>query len=64
MNLIVMFSFPDINECLVHGTECPQLCNNVKGSFKCECAPEFRDDKGQGKDCKPEGMSRVCELTY
>ncbi|XP_052813290.1 low-density lipoprotein receptor-related protein 2-like isoform X2 [Mya arenaria] len=49
----------DIDECSLHGNFCPQLCNNVKGSFKCECAPHFHDDKGQGKDCKPDDISRT-----
>ena len=40
------------------GNFCPQLCNNVKGSFKCLCADGFKDDKGQGTECKSEGISK------
>lgn len=44
-----------MDECSTYGNGCPQLCSNVKGSFKCQCASGFKDSKGQGHDCKPEG---------
>ena len=47
----------DLDECSRWGNYCPQLCNNVKGSFKCQCADGFKDDKGQGRECKSEGTS-------
>ena len=58
------YYFTDIDECSIYGNGCPQLCNNVKGSFKCQCAPGFTDVKGQGHDCKPKGRYKNLICLY
>ncbi|XP_022104410.1 low-density lipoprotein receptor-related protein 2-like isoform X2 [Acanthaster planci] len=43
----------DINEC--QSNPCPQLCNNIKGSYQCQCAPGYFDKGTRGMDCKADG---------
>lgn len=31
------FSFPDINECVTENGGCGQICENVEGSYYCDC---------------------------
>ena len=54
MNLFL--SAIDTDECSVWGNKCPQMCRNVKGSYKCLCSDGFRDTKGRGTNCKASGM--------
>lgn len=49
----------DVDECSIWGNQCPQICRNVKGSYKCKCNDGFSDVKGKGTKCKAEGNSKV-----
>ncbi|XP_064646226.1 low-density lipoprotein receptor-related protein 2-like [Lineus longissimus] len=42
----------DVDECAKWGNNCPQLCHNLKGTWKCQCAPGFSGQRG--KFCKPD----------
>jgi hypothetical protein len=42
----------DINECLSFDSHCPQICNNQKGSFKCSCAENYVNSRGDGSICE------------
>ena len=47
----------DIDECASWGHNCPQLCNNVKGSRKCLCRDDFTDtSSGRGEQCRAGGQ--------
>lgn len=46
-----------MDECVTWGNQCPHMCHNVKGSFKCMCYAGFSDVKGKGTVCKAEGMT-------
>ena len=42
----------DVDECASWGNGCPQECQNVKGSFKCQCHKGFFDTDNKGLECK------------
>ena len=42
----------DVDECASWGNGCPQKCQNVKGSFKCQCHKGFFDTDNKGLECK------------
>jgi hypothetical protein len=42
----------DIDECLNYDSHCPQKCVNEKGSYKCECAENYIDTRGDGSVCE------------
>lgn len=47
-------SCEDLDECASWGNKCPQICLNVKGSFKCQCDTDkgFFDTSTKGMECK------------
>ena len=54
-----MFMLSDVDECRAWGHKCPQLCQNVKGSHKCQCAEGFADlTSGRGTLCKASGRQQ------
>ncbi|XP_078716677.1 prolow-density lipoprotein receptor-related protein 1-like isoform X3 [Lampetra fluviatilis] len=46
----------DVNECAQFGV-CTQLCNNTKGSYKCNCSKNYI--KGLHHSCKAEGSEQM-----
>lgn len=40
-NIFLFFFYPDIDECSVDLSPCHQLCNNIIGSFRCDCVKGF-----------------------
>ena len=47
-----LYGFSDIDECKgIHSCHVNAICTNTKGSFVCECQPEFN---GNGQNCKGE----------
>ncbi|XP_052825867.1 low-density lipoprotein receptor-related protein 8, partial [Octopus bimaculoides] len=42
----------DINECELSNNKCPQLCDNIKGSYKCLCHEGFQDPLLPTPKCK------------
>ncbi|XP_036361355.1 low-density lipoprotein receptor-related protein 8-like [Octopus sinensis] len=42
----------DVNECELSNNKCPQLCNNIKGSYKCLCHEGFQDPLLPTPKCK------------
>ena len=42
----------DIDECLSFDSHCPQLCSNLKGSYKCECSENYINSRGDGSICE------------
>lgn len=42
----------DIDECAQWGNNCPQICNNVKGSYKCSCMTGFIESSYPFPRCK------------
>ncbi|XP_071103874.1 low-density lipoprotein receptor-related protein 2-like [Haliotis cracherodii] len=49
----------DINECAGWGNSCPQLCQNIKGTHKCQCADGFVDTNRKGTLCKSKERNAV-----
>ncbi|ESO82185.1 hypothetical protein LOTGIDRAFT_170222, partial [Lottia gigantea] len=52
-------SCEDINECDRWGNNCPQKCQNIKGTYKCQCAEGFRDRQRKGTECKASDGSLI-----
>ena len=46
------YTCADVDECASWGNSCPQECQNVKGSFKCQCHKGFFDRDNKGLECK------------
>ncbi len=42
----------DIDECQTFSSHCPQLCENLKGSYKCKCGKNYVDSHGDGTICE------------
>lgn len=59
-----LFCVADIDECASWGNNCTQICQNVKGSFKCQCASDFHDVENKGQECKATGTRRLKFLPH
>ena len=41
LNLVIIFCFADVDECLIMNGGCNQTCTNTYGSFQCSCGAGY-----------------------
>ena len=56
---ITLLLFLDIDECARNNGDCEQICNNIEGSFECQCEDGYLLDV-DGKQCT--GTKTICTL--
>ena len=49
----------DVDECAQHNGGCPQICDNIPGSFKCSCKDGYTDVRHDGTNCTGYYYTRI-----
>lgn len=62
--MLVTCACADVDECASWGNSCPQECQNVKGSFKCQCHKGFFDTDNKGLECKAASEFSSCNQLH
>ena len=61
--IMYLFSlFSDIDECKNNSGGCDHMCNNVIGSYSCECSKGYQLDR-DGLTCLGEKL-KICVSAY